>query len=248
MILNCATIDDEPHALNLMNSFVSRTPFLNLTASFETASVALARLQETDVHLVFLDINMPGITGIEIAHSLLNTDRQLLPKVIFSTAHNEFAAESYKVEALDYLLKPFEYNEFLKAAQKGLQFFDKTAARRQFTDEMLYVKNGHQLMQVPFEEIKYIQGMKDYAVIHFKNPEKKQLVTLTTMKSLNTRLPAARFMRVQRSFIVALDAVTALKTNNLWIDDLQITIGGQYKEGVQAVFKRGLPDGFQNPL
>lgn len=238
MILNCVTIDDEPHALNLVNSFVKRTHFLNLVGSFETASAMLSDLHKTKIHLVFLDINMPGNTGIEIAKALLKANIHFLPKVIFSTAHNEFAAESYRVDALDYLLKPYEYEEFLKAAQKGLQFFDKDAAQRQLTDGMLYVKDGHVLIKVPFKDIKYIQGMKDYAVIHFKAPEKKQLITLTTMKSLTARLPAERFMRVQRSFIVALDAVTALKTNNLWIDDLQISIGMQYKNDVQATFNK----------
>lgn len=238
MILNCVTIDDEPLALNLINSFVQRTSFLDLKAAFGKASEAVSGLKQPDIHLVFLDINMPGINGIEIARLLQHSPEHPQPKVIFSTAHNQFAVESYQVEALDYLLKPFEYESFLRAAEKGLQFFDKRSIHRQLMEEALYVKKGYQLTKILLKDIKYIQGLKDYAVIHLKNAAEPPVITLSTLKSLSTKLPSDRFIRVHRSFIVSLKYVAALSANSLWLDDKEIPIGAQYKNTVHSVFSK----------
>lgn len=238
MILNCITVDDEPLALNLINSFVERTPFLRLKASYSKASDAITGLQQPEIHLIFLDIQMPGVTGIEIARILHESTESFKPRVIFSTAHNQFAVESYQVEALDYLLKPFEYEDFLKTAQRAFQLFEKGLLQKTpSTEEALYVRIGYQQTKIQFNDIKYIQGQKDYAFIHLKSSS-KPIMTLTTLKSLHSKLPQDRFIRVQKSFIVSIDSVTTVSSNNIRIDDTEISIGERFKTDVHAVLKK----------
>lgn len=236
MKLNCVTIDDEPLALDLINAFIYRTPFLNLRASYNKSSEAIAGLKQPGTHLIFLDIHMPGINGIEIARILRNTNEYGQPRVIFSTAHNQFAAESYQVEALDYLLKPFAYEDFLRAAKKGQQFFEKEAAQQKMVEDAIYVKTGYQQTKVFIKDIKYIQGLRDYAVIHLKGTA-TPIVTLSTLKALTAKLPADRFIRVQRSFIIAVDSVTTFSGNSLSIGGLEIRVGAQYRTNVRLLFE-----------
>lgn len=235
MTLHCITIDDEPLALNLINSFVERTPFLQLSASFFKASEAVTALTQPGIQLVFLDIHMPGFNGIELARLLRGSAADPPPRVIFSTAYNQFAAESYQVDALDYLLKPFTYDDFLHAAQKALDFFQKEDAYKQI-DESIYVSVGYQQVKVMLKDIKYIQGLRDYATIHLKTTD-KPILTLGTLKSLLSKLPPDRFVRVQRSFIVAIDSVTTLSSNSLWVDNTEIKIGEQYKNELRQLFE-----------
>ncbi|RZF57446.1 LytR/AlgR family response regulator transcription factor [Sphingobacterium corticibacterium] len=238
MILNCIAIDDEPPALGLITSFVERTPVLNLLQSYDTSSGIIAKVTELDFHLLFLDIHMPGINGIEVARALKKMDRPFSPKIIFTTAYNQFAMESYQVEALDYLLKPFEYEDFLLSVDKAIKYFKSLPdfhAPELLQEDALFVRSGYQQIRVPWEEIKYIEGLKDYIKIHLKSSE-KSIVALATLKSLSEKLPQDRFRRVQKSYIVALDAVTSLATNSLWIDGLEITIGKQYKDSLHPVF------------
>ena len=240
MILNCVSVDDEPLALGLVNTFIEKTPFLHLSYSCSTSSRILPKLARPDFHLLFLDIHMPGINGIEIAHALKEVDQAIRPRIIFTTAYNQFAVESYRVEALDYLLKPFEYEDFLGTANKAKRYFEALPdfhAPKLLQEEALFVRSGYQSVKIPFEDIRYIQGLKDYVAIHLKSSE-KAVITLTTLKSLAEKLPKDRFRRVQKSYIVALDAVTSLSTNSLWIDSLEISIGEQYKEPLHAVFAR----------
>lgn len=240
MKLNCITVDDEPLALSLINSFIEKTPSLHLTASYEKASEAIVALQKPDIQLVFLDIQMAGTNGIEIARMLHDTVHNNQIRIVFSTAHNQFAVESYQVEALDYLLKPFDYEDFLRATHKALQYFERTATLKPATDEeAIYVKNGYQQTRVLLKDIRYIQGMRDYAVIYLKEGA-KPIITLITLKSLHAKLPENRFMRVQRSFIIALDSVTVFSGNSLCIDEVEITIGEQYRSAVRAQFEQRL--------
>ena len=243
MILNCLTIDDEPLALGLINSFVEVTPFLNPSASFSSAVEAMKALESMPVNLIFLDIQMPKLNGIELAKLVQHVQGQEKPRVIFTTAYNQFAVESYRVEALDYLLKPFEYDEFLKASRKALAWYEKLNERaiqvNPLNDECLFVRVGYQLVKVAWDEILYIEGLKDYAKIYLIDSD-KPIVTLATLKSLNEKLPSERFMRVQRSFIVAFDKVKAVTKNSLWIADIEITIGEQYKEALQQLMNKWL--------
>lgn len=240
MRLNCVSIDDEPLALGLINSFIEKTPFLHLSQSYNTSSGIIKKLMELDFHLLFLDIHMPGVNGIEIARSLKQDVLPIRPKIIFTTAYNQFAVESYQVEALDYLLKPFEYEDFLFSANKAMRYFEALPdfhAPKLLQEDALFVRSGYQQLKIPLEEIKYIQGLRDYVTIHLKSSEKK-IITLATLKSLSEKLPQNRFRRVQKSYIVALDTVTSLATNSLWIDGLEITIGEQYKQPLHSLFSK----------
>ena len=243
MILNCVTIDDEPLALGLINSFVEVTPFLQLDASYSSAQEALKSAAIKQAKVVFLDIQMPKMNGIEVAkifHQLPEGER---PKVIFTTAYNQFAVESYQVEAIDYLLKPFEYDDFLNASKKALLYHQQLAPSlapiKSIDDECLFVRVDYQLIKIMWDDIKYIEGLKDYVKIFLNNSD-KPIITLATLKSLTRKLPTDRFMRIQRSFIVALDKIRAIGKNSLWIDDIEITIGENYKDMLQLIIGKWL--------
>jgi DNA-binding LytR/AlgR family response regulator len=181
---------------------------------------------------------MPGVNGIEIARALKKTEKHIPPKIVFTTAHNQFAVESYQVEALDYLLKPFEYGDFLNSVNKAVRHFETLPsfqAPKLLQEDALFVRSGYQQIRIPWEDIRYIEGLKDYVRIYLKSSE-KNVVALATLKSLSEKLPQDRFRRVQKSYIVALDSITSLATNSLWIEGVEITIGEQYKDSLLAVF------------
>jgi len=234
MILNCITIDDEPLALELINSFVQQTGFLRLIGSYQKASLGLQAILTENVDIVFMDIHMPGSSGIELAQALKKSKTASPPKIIFTTAFNQYAYESYQVNALDYLLKPFEYEEFLKAALKAKTNLSPKALNDSSDDyEALIVKSGYKQVRVAIPDIKYIQGLKDYAAIHLKTPGLKPIITLSTQKSLLAKLPPEKFMRIQRSFIAAMDVISSFSLSSIWIGDLEIKIGEKYKQSVQ---------------
>ncbi|RDC55170.1 DNA-binding response regulator [Pedobacter chinensis] len=243
MILNCATVDDEPLALGLLNAFVEVTPFLNLVHTHSSAQEALTFFATEQLHLIFLDIQMPKLNGIEIAKMLHQLPEENRPKIVFTTAYNQFAFESYQVEALDYLLKPFEYDDFLRSARKALTYYQQLNAiqtpSRPLQDECLFVRVDYQLLKISWDDIRYIEGLKDYVKIYLNNSE-KPVLTLATLKSLDEKLPSDRFMRVQRSFIVAFDKISAITKNSVWIGEIEITIGEQYKDTLQQLMNKWL--------
>ena len=219
MTLNCIAIDDEPLALGLVCAFIEKTPFLKLVGRYSSAVEALQGLSTLAVDVVYLDIQMPDLTGIELARLMGQTQQGVNgPRIIFTTAFNQFALEGYKVDALDYLLKPFNYEEFLRATNKARAYFElvnRTAppaapvVAMAPEEEYLFLKVEYQLVRVALADILYIEGLKDYVKVHLQsNP--KPLLSLTSLKALEEKLPARRFMRVHRSYIVALDKINAL--------------------------------------
>jgi two-component system response regulator LytT len=239
MTLNCIAVDDEPLALGLVCKFIEQTPFLNLVGRYSGAVDALKAIHTQKIDLIFLDIQMPDLNGIELARVLdKGADK---PRIIFTTAYNQFALEGYKVDALDYLLKPFNYEEFLRAAQKALNYHEllnKPAApavtvvnntSEHADDNYLFLKVEYQLVRIALDDIMYIEGLKDYVKVHLKGIE-KAVLSLTSLKALEEKLPSKRFMRVHRSFIVSLDKVTTMTKNSLQIGKMNIAIGDQYKE------------------
>lgn len=239
MTLNCIAVDDEPLALGLVCKFIEQTPFLNLVGRYSGAVDALKVIHAQKIDLIFLDIQMPDLNGIELARVLdKGADK---PRIIFTTAYNQFALEGYKVDALDYLLKPFNYEEFLRAAQKALNYHEllnKPAApgvntsaniSEQADDNYLFLKVEYQLVRIALDDIMYIEGLKDYVKVHLKGVE-KAVLSLTSLKALEEKLPVKRFMRVHRSFIVSLDKVTTMTKNSLQIGKMNISVGDQYKE------------------
>ena len=238
MILNCIAVDDEPLALGLVCKFIEQTPFLKLAGRYSGAVDALKAIHTQKIDLIFLDIQMPDLNGIELARVLdKGVDK---PRIIFTTAYNQFALEGYKVDALDYLLKPFNYEEFLRAAQKALNYHElinkpapatpaAATADEHTDDNYLFLKVEYQLVRIALDDIMYIEGLKDYVKVHLRGVE-KAVLSLTSLKALEEKLPSKRFMRVHRSFIVSLDKVSSMTKNSLQIGKMNIAVGDQYKE------------------
>lgn len=240
MKIRCIAVDDEPLALRLVSSFITQTPFLELVSSFPNAIEALAALEKEEVQLVFLDIQMPDLNGMELARVLASGGHP--PKIIFTTAFNHFAIEGYKVDALDYLLKPFNYEEFLRAATKAKSFFESTAPLPQqsaFTanDDFIFVKAEYKMLRVDFDSILFIESVKDYLKIHLAD-KAKPLMTLSSLRSIEEKLPDSRFMRIHRSFIVATDKIDAITKSSVHIGDHNITVGEQYKDAFRELMNR----------
>ena len=225
-MIKCIAIDDEPLALRQISDFIRQTPFLNLAAECKNAFEAMEILQNSEIELMFVDINMPGLNGLDFIRSLIKN-----PEVIFTTAHSEFAVEGFKVDALDYLLKPIGYKDFLKAANKAKAYFEMIAKAGNYSsdDEYLFVKSEYRIVRINLQEIKFIEGMREYVRIHVNN--NKPVMSLMSMKSLEENLPSDRFMRVHRSYIVNLKQVTTVERSRIVFDkDVYIPISDQYKE------------------
>jgi two-component system response regulator LytT len=232
MILNCIAIDDEPPALNLLVRFIEQTSSLKLVGSASNAIEGLRIVSEQHIDLIFLDIQMPDLSGIELARILSARNVGQSPMIIFTTAFDQFALEGYKLDVVDYLLKPFGYEEFMRGANKALNLSrfktNKTEPVNQ-EDEYIYVKVEYQTVKIACNNISYIEGLKDYAKIHMINTE-KSILSLITLKALEEKLPKSRFMRIHRSFIISLDKVTSVTKNSIYIDKFMIPVSDQYKD------------------
>lgn len=232
MILNCAIIDDEPLAAELLASYTKKVPFLNLIGTYNSAVNGMKDLREHPVELLFLDIQMPELSGLEFA--------KILPKetkIIFTTAFNQYAIEGYKVNAIDYLLKPVSFEEFLKASNKALDWF--ATVRKQDTyreDRFMLVKSDYKLVKIALDDILYIEGLKDYVRIYLENGEK--VMSLINMKKLEDYLPQPEFMRTHRSYIVHMNKITVIDRFRIVFGDVYIPISDSYKEEVQTYFDR----------
>lgn len=228
MILNCLIIDDEPLALDLLESYISKTPFLKLTGRYSSALQALQSLStDNTVQLIFLDIQMPDLNGMEFAKLV---DKQT--RIILTTAFSEYAIDSYKINALDYLLKPFSYTDFLTAAKKAIDWFEITTSAEQNSDKTLsgfFVRSEYQLIQVQFDELLYIEGLKDYVKIYCEN-KPKPILTLMNMKAVEELIPANQFIRVHRSYIVNRNKITKIDKNRIVIGKQEIPIGNTYRK------------------
>ena len=220
--IRCMVIDDEPLAVEMVKNFILRTPFLQFTASFTDAVDALTALKEHSVELLFLDINMPDLDGMSLAAMVPESTR-----IIFTTAFKEYAFDSYGVNALDFLLKPINYARFLKSAEKARQWFEMSSNRQvpESTPETkrntLFLRIDGELKQININQILYISGLKNYVMFYMED-QQRPLVTHLTMKAVEDMLPANDFMRVHRSYIVALHKISSVDRNNT------IHIGKEY--------------------
>ena len=215
MTLNCLIVDDEPLALDLLESYVSRTPFLHLVAQCDSAVKALSVIEEEPIDLVFLDIQMPELNGLELSRLVGNK-----VKIIFTTAFEQYALEGFRVDAIDYLLKPFNYSEFLRAATKAL--------RTRPAPESIFVKSDYKLVQVQLKDILYIEGLKDY--IRIQTEDGQGILTLMSMKSIEDFLPADTFVRVHRSYIINMNKIKTIERNRIIFGKVYIPISDSYKD------------------
>lgn len=227
MKLKCLIVDDEPLALDLLESYVVKTPYLELLGRCNSAFEAMQRLEEQHVDLLFLDIQMPGFSGLQLSRTLQKGQR-----VIFTTAFEAYALEGFKADALDYLLKPFNYEEFLQAANKARDWFmmkTKAEASKEEQAESIFVKSDYKLVRIRFEEILYIEGLKDYAKFYLENRE-RPVMTIRSLASLEEQLPANAFMRVHRSFIVHLPKITTIERNRIVFGKVYIPVSEKYQD------------------
>lgn len=230
-MIKCITIDDEPLALKQMVNYIEKTPFLELNASFYNAFSAIDYLQKNEVDLMFVDINMPDLSGIDLVKTLAHA-----PKVIFTTAYSEYAMDGFKVDALDFLLKPISYTDFLKSANKAQVWFGKTdleAPSIKTDDQFLLIKSEHKIVRINLSDIKYIEGMREYVRFHLCN--QKPIMTLLSMRKVEKSLPKEMFMRVHRSYIVNLSRINIIERMRIIFDEkVYIPVGEQYRNDFQS--------------
>lgn len=233
MILSCAIVDDEPLALELLQSYVEKTPSLKLVGKYSNAVLAMNDLTGKEVDLIFLDIQMPELTGLEFS--------KILPKhtrIVFTTAFNQYALDGYRVNALDYLLKPISYLSFLEAASRALQWFEMFQKPDNYDIKSIFVKSEYKLIQIDLNDILYIEGLKDYVKIYTeKNP--RPILSLMNMKAVEQMLPPSRFIRVHRSYIVQKSKIVVVDHGRIVFDKTYIPISDTYKQAFQEFLQQG---------
>lgn len=234
MTLTCAIIDDEPLAVSLLENYVLKTSFLELRGTYNSAVNALPALREEPVDLLFLDIQMPELSGLEFSQVL---DPRI--RVIFTTAFDQYAVDSYRVNALDYLLKPISYADFLASVNKAVAWFELLRKSSAFDApvDRIFVRSEYRLLQIELSRVLYIEGLKDYVKIYLEG-EERPVLSLMSMKKLEEMLPADRFVRVHRSFIVHADKIKVIERNRIVFGKEYIPISENYKPHFLEVLER----------
>ncbi len=232
--MNCLAIDDEPLALDVIEDFSGRIPFLKLAGRCTSAMEAIEIINKERIDLIFLDINMPHITGTEFIKSLESP-----PLIIFTTAYSEFAVEGFELNAIDYLVKPIAFNRFLKAVNKAYELFSlkqvKTVSQKATTgpeEEYLLVKADYSTVKIMLNDILYIEGLKDYVKIYRGG---KPVLTKSTMKNIEDKLSGKKFVRVHKSYIVALTKIESIENQRIIIGEKRIPVGDQYRENFNRI-------------
>jgi DNA-binding LytR/AlgR family response regulator len=222
MQLKCIAIDDEPLSLALIQEYVSRFPALRLVQTFDDAISAAGYLRQTPVDLLFVDINMPDINGIDLVRSL-----EVKPIVIFITAHRKFAVEGFELEALDYLLKPLNFDRFSRTVQRALEYYQHRQQSNTQPAASIFVRAEYKLVKIDLQDIVYIEGLQDYIKIHLQ--QGKPVMTLMTLKAMQEKLSPAQFRRIHRSYIVPVSKVTAIVNKKVRIGStIELPIGDSY--------------------
>lgn len=219
--MKCIAIDDEPLALQIIAQYCDKIPFLQLEKTFTNPKEAIAYLQENKIDLLFLDIQMPDINGLQLYKNLTNK-----PLVIFTTAFKDFAVEGFNVDAIDYLLKPFDYNRFLKAAYKANEY-QEFLSSQELQLNSIYVKVNYEMMKINLKDIELIEALDDYIKIHIKP---YPVLTLMTLKNMQEKLPEKEFVRVHRSYIIPISKVEKFNKNKIYVAGKEIPIGSSYSD------------------
>lgn len=237
MKLNCVIIEDEPLARNLLVEYVKKVPSLHLIEAFSNPLAAMETLRSASVDILFLDVQMPEITGISLLKILKKR-----PLVVLTTAYSQYALEGYELDVADYLLKPITFERFLKSVDKITQRLETvtlvqpTPAEQPSTSPaFIFVKDGTKLVKVKLDEILYIEGLKDYVTIHTDN---QKIVTLQRLKALEEQLPSTKFIRIHNSYIVSLDAIEVIQKNEVQIKGVSLPIGDTYRKSFKEFIER----------
>lgn len=228
MILNCIIIDDEPLAAELLASYARKTLFLNLIGVFNSAVEGIKVIRENRVDLIFLDIQMPELSGLEFA--------KILPKetkIIFTTAFSQYAVDGYKANAVDYLMKPVSYDDFLAGANRALEWFRSVRQSENASDDrFIFVKSEYKLVKIMFDDILYIEGLKDYVKIYLTDG-REPVMSLMNMKKIEESLPKPEFMRIHRSYIVHMRKIEGIDRFRVVIGNAILPISDSYKTTIQ---------------
>ncbi len=235
MIIKCAIVDDEPLAVELLASYVSKIPFLELNGKYTNATDALHGIGQNPVDLLFLDIQMPELNGLELSRMMPESTR-----IVFTTAFNQYAIDGFRVNALDYLVKPISYADFLEASTKAMQWFQLVYQSEQQAQAVpaeeeprsIFVKSEYKLLQIDLDDIRDIEGLKDYVKIYTEQSP-HPILSLMNMKAIEQLLPPSRFIRVHRSFIVQKSKIREIERNRIVFGDVYIPIGDSYKQAFQ---------------
>lgn len=232
MQLKCIAIDDEPLALELLKQYIARVPELQLVQTFDDAISGGEFLRETTIDLLFIDINMPDITGIELVRSLKNK-----PATIFTTAYKKFALEGFELEAVDYLLKPISFERFLKAVQRVIDFHSVRSLAKANASEHFFVRSEYRMVKIIVEDIEYIEGLEDYIKIHLVN--NKPVLTLMTLKSVLEKLPEEKFKRIHRSYIIPVNKVRSIINRKITLlNGTELPVSDSYASFISEWVKR----------
>lgn len=237
MKLNCVIVEDEPLARNLMIDYVSKVSSLQLVEACSSPLAAIEVLRNNAIDLLFLDVQMPELTGISLLKVL-----QKKPLVILTTAYSDYALEGYELDVADYLLKPITFERFLRAVDKVTERLEGKIAPvaqekgpQEVAQPFVFVKDGTKLVKVRLEDILYVEGLKDYVTIHTKS---QKIVTLQRLKALEDQLPSDKFIRIHNSFIVALNAIDVIHKGDVQIKDVMLPIGETYKKSFRDFIDR----------
>lgn len=234
--IQCLCVDDEPLALEVLDSLIGRHPNLKLSRKCLNALDAMEWLKSNKVDVVFTDINMPGVSGIDFAKAVIGSEAV----VVFTTAYQEYAAEAFEIDALDFLLKPISPDRFAKTVKRIEEYFElrkgKDKEKVELEEGHIFVKSDSKLLKIAFNEIQYVEAFADYVKIWISDD--KRIVTLQTMKNMESGLPSDKFIRVHRSFIVAIDKIESLQSNSLHIGNKEIPVGKNYKDSLMTLINR----------
>ena len=236
--MNCIAVDDEPLALKLLQDNISKVPFLKLVAACNDAFEAMKALQENKVELVFIDIQMPGLTGLQFIGSLEHK-----PLVIFITAYKQYALESYDLAVVDYLMKPVPLDRFIKACNRAKELHELKAIKQQHvvqpSAEYLFLNIDYSQVKVVFDDIVCIEGLGDYIKVNLKST-KKPLIVRTSLKAIESELPSNKFVRIHKSWLVAISEISAVRKNSIFIKEIELPIGETFREAVEKLTRKQL--------
>jgi two-component system, LytTR family, response regulator len=235
-MINCIAVDDEPLALKLLQNNISKVPFLKLVAACNDAFEAMKALQENKIDLVFIDIQMPGLTGLQFIGSLENK-----PLVIFITAYKQYALESYDLSVVDYLVKPVALDRFIKACNRAKELHELKVMKQQHTvqpsAEYFFLNIDYSQVKVMFDDIIWIEGLRDYIKVNLKST-KKPLIARTSLKAIELELPQNKFIRIHKSWLVAISEITAVRKNSIFIKEMELSVGETFRDAMEKLIRK----------
>jgi two-component system LytT family response regulator len=236
MKMNCIAVDDEPLALKLLADNIGKVAYLNVVATCSNAFEAMKAMQENHVDLIFIDIQMPGLSGLQYIGTLENK-----PLVIFITAYKQYALESYDISVVDYLVKPVSLERFIKACNRAKELHElkmmKSKSPAHPSPEYFFVNADYSQIKLMFDDIIWMEGLRDYVKIYLKN-NNKPLVIRGSMKSIEEQLPSNKFVRIHKSYLISIDSIKAIRKNSVFIKDKELPVGETYREAVEKLVSR----------